>query len=532
MAVERSWMRGVVAVAAALGASGAAPGLAGAQAAPAAPALVVLIAVDQMRGDYLGRWGSQWTGGFARFWNRGTVYLHGRQDHASTETAPGHATMLSGREPASTGIVLNSRGVPDPQSPVLGMTDPVGASPRRFQGTTLYDWMLAGDPKARVLSVSRKDRGAILPVGRARGDVYWYAGGQFTTSKYYADTLPTWVRAFNARGGVARLAGTSWTLLRPAADYAEPDSEPFENGWSDVTFPHQLPDQALIASRVTAYPWMDSLTLALALDGVATLGLGRRASPDLLVVSLSTTDAVGHAFGPDSREIHDQLLRVDLWLGQFFDSLAKLVPGERMVVALTGDHGVTSMPEYTVLVRHQAGGRVWLGGLGAALQATLGSRYHADFGLTFENGLLSADVDAIRARGIDVDSLAAALARQAGPITGVGRVFTPAALAAAGESDPDAGLWKRLLPPGYGWLLCATTKPGYVWSAGGSSAEHGGGDSSDVSVPVAFWGAGIPAQRLDRAVRTVDIGPTLAALLGLHPTERVDGEVLREVAGH
>src|SRR4029077_11609804 len=158
-------------------------------------------------------------------WNRGTVYLRGRQDHASTETAPGHSTMLSGREPASTGIVLNSRGVPDPQSPVLGMTDPVGASPRRFQGSTLYDWMLARDPKARVLSVSRKDRGAILPVGRARGDVYWYAGGQFTTSRYYADTLPAWVRAFNARGGVARLAGTSWTLLRPAAHHGAPRSE-------------------------------------------------------------------------------------------------------------------------------------------------------------------------------------------------------------------------------------------------------------------------------------------------------------------
>lgn len=172
---------------------------------------------------------------------------------------------------------------------------------------------------------------------------------------------------------------------------------------------------------------------------------------------------------------------------------------------------------------------MWLGGLGVALQTALGARYHADFGLSFENGLLSADVDALRARGIDVDSLAAALARQAGAVNGVGRVFTPAALAAASAGDPEAGLWKRLLPPGYGWLLCATTKPGYVWSGGGTSAEHGAGDSDDVSVPVAFWGAGIPAQRLERAVRTVDIGPTLAALLGVRPTERVDGEVLREV---
>ena len=159
------------------------------------PSLVVVVVVDQLRADYLGHWGDQWRGGLARFWSHGTVFEHGRQDHASTETAPGHSTILSGRHPTHTGIVLNARGVPDASSPVLGIIDTVGASPRRFRGTTLYDWMLARDPGARVLSVSRKDRGAILPVGRARGDVYWYAGGQFTTSKYYADTLPTWVRA-------------------------------------------------------------------------------------------------------------------------------------------------------------------------------------------------------------------------------------------------------------------------------------------------------------------------------------------------
>src|SRR2546430_4617237 len=135
MASDRAWTRGVAAPVALWSAVASAPKVAGAQA----PALVVLIAVDQMRGDYVGRWGSQWTGGFARFWNRGTVYLHGRQDHAATETAPGHSTMLSGREPASTGVVTNSRGVPDPRSPVLGMMDTVGASPRRFPGTTLDD---------------------------------------------------------------------------------------------------------------------------------------------------------------------------------------------------------------------------------------------------------------------------------------------------------------------------------------------------------------------------------------------------------
>lgn len=193
--------------------------------------LVVLIAVDQMRADYLSRYASQWTGGFARIYRNGTVFEHGQQDHAATETAPGHSTLLSGRYPAHTGIALNNRGVQDRSSPVVGATnDTIGASPRRFRGTTLYDWMLARDPETRVLSVSRKDRAAIFPIGRARGPVYWLYDGAFTTSRYYADTLPSWVRGFNAGIDTTRLRGATWTLLLPDTAYAEPDAVPYENG--------------------------------------------------------------------------------------------------------------------------------------------------------------------------------------------------------------------------------------------------------------------------------------------------------------
>ena len=498
---------------------------------PEAPALVVLVAVDQMRGDYLARWGDQWTGGFRRFYSDGTVFEHGRQEHAATETAPGHSTMLSGREPVHNGIVLNNRGIQDPTSPVLGTNDSVGASPRRFRGSTLYDWMLVQDSGTQVLSVSRKDRAAILPVGRARGTVLWYAGGQFTTSRYYGDTLPTWVRAFNARGGVARLAGTTWDLLKPESAYAEPDSMPYENGGVDFVFPHKLPAADAIARRIAGYPWMDSLTLSLALEGVQQLRLGRRARPDLLSISLSTTDAVGHAFGPDSREIHDQLLRVDLWLGQFMDSLAQLVPRSRTIYVLTGDHGISSLPEYAVLVRHQQAGRISLAGVAASLEASLEGRFRTGFDVTFDNGLVTGDVAALRARGVNVDSLSAALAAEVGRVPGIAAAYTPATLAAAPESERAAHLWRRLLPPDFGWLICASTKPGYIWSNGNLGAEHGAGNPEDVEVPVAFLGAAIPARHIARPVRTVDIAPTLAQLLMVRPTEPLDGVVLPEVTG-
>jgi predicted AlkP superfamily pyrophosphatase or phosphodiesterase len=487
--------------------------------------LVVLVSIDQMRADYLARFAGQWTGGFARIYRGGTVFEHGEQDHAATETAPGHSTMLSGRYPAHTGIALNSRGVQDPTAPILGTgSDTVGASPRRFRGTTLYDWMLARDPDVRVLSVSRKDRAAIFPIGRARAPVYWLNAGTFTTSRYYADSLPSWVQAFDRRIDVQRLSSTTWNLLLPDTAYAEPDSMPFENSGADVTFPHRLSTvPGAAARRLNALPWIDSLTLAFALEGVQALGLGRRNHPDLLSISLSTTDAVGHAFGPDSREIHDQLLRADRWLGQFLDSLGGLLPNANTVVVLTGDHGVSSLPEYTVTVRHRLAGRVWLGGLARKANAT-------GLGLDVDGGLLLVNLDSLRARGVNADSLAEGLATEAASLPGVARVYTARTLAQAADTDRAATLWRHLLPADYGWLICATTKPGYVWSNGGLDAEHGSANPDDIAVPIAFYGKGIAAQHIERPVSTVDIAPTLAALLRVSPLERLDGHVLPEVS--
>jgi hypothetical protein len=127
--------------------------------------------------------------------------------------------MLSGREPAHTTIVDNNLGVYDPEAPLIGGVTGPGASPRRFVGTELFDWIAARDSKVRVLSVSRKDRGAILPIGRAKGNVYWFGVGGFTTSKYYADTLPSWVRTFDASIPYEALAGKEWNLLLPADQY-------------------------------------------------------------------------------------------------------------------------------------------------------------------------------------------------------------------------------------------------------------------------------------------------------------------------
>src|SRR5213594_1506344 len=342
--------------------------------APPRPRLVVVITVDQMRPDYFTRWKSQLSGGLAQLANEGAFFTDGYQDHAVTETAPGHSTILSGLWPAHTGIISNSEGVLDSLAPLLGTTGP-GASPRRFRGTTLFDWLKASDPTARALSVSRKDRGAILPMGQSKQQVFWFQSGLFTTSRYYADTLPSWVQAFNARRLPFKAANTTWTLLLPDSAYKEPDNEAWENGGTNTVFPHRLPaDSVLAAAAVAGVPAMDSLTLLFALEGFEALRLGRRGT-DVLAVSLSTTDAVGHAYGPDSREIHDQVLRLDRYLAWFLTKLFDRVGRQNVLVVLTADHGVTPFPQYARTHGHPDAHAVTLDTLVAVVNGDLDRAY-------------------------------------------------------------------------------------------------------------------------------------------------------------
>ena len=492
------------------------------------PTLVVLIAIDQLRADYLDRYHDQFRGGLRLTRDSAAFFPNGHQEHAMTETAPGHSAMLSGREPLHTGIFSNDRGVPDSSFGIIDAPGVVGASPRRFIGTTLYDWLRAEDSSTRVLSVSRKDRGAILPVGRARGEVYWFANGRFTTSRYYRDTLPTWVREFDDSARAETLP-QRWSLLLPDSKYAEPDSMPWEHDGADFTFPHAFstsPAERL--QKLEESPWMDSLTLAFALRGARVLSLGTRGTPDLLSVSLSTTDKIGHAYGPDSREIHDHVLRLDRWLGEFLDSLSTMTPRQHTLVVLTSDHGMTSFPEYAVMVRHERAGRMSLTATAERVTAELRRRYGTTFDLRFDNGILIADTAAMRNRGVSRDSLTRIFVKAAQSLPGVAKVFTPATLALARDSDDDANRWKRNLPPDVSWLMLTVARHGYVFSDK-MTGEHGTMQPETVRIPIAFLGPGVHTGTYWRVVRSVDIAPTLAALLGVRPLERLDGATISEV---
>ena len=488
------------------------------------PSLVVLITIDGFRGDNLSRFGNQFTGGFARLLSGGAWFSNAHHDHGITETAPGHASLLSGRFPRSTGIAANRVGVFDTASPLLGFSGGAGASPARFQGTGLFDWIKAADSKARALSVSTKDRGAILPIGKSKQEVYWYPGdGEFTTSRYYRESIPDWVKKFNDRLLPQSYAGKTWAPLLPDSAYKEADDVKLEGGGHDYVFPHVLPtdpDQA--ASIIRGTPFMDEVTVALALDGVTALNLGRGPGIDLLAVSLSATDAVNHRLGPDSKEAHDQVLRDDRVVGVLLDSLFRMRDSSRVLVILSADHGFATIPELASPSGTARPVRASLAPALAAARTRLAAAGMDSLAIDVDEQIVLMDRAAFKGKKISVESILDSFEKDARAIPGIARIDRFANLARDTASDPVARRWSHQFGTNTNVEMVATLTPGSLW---GSLlvASHGSPYDYDSNVPIIFYGPGISHARRSEFVRTVDIAPTVAQLLGVKPLEKLDG---------
>ncbi|MEX2153420.1 MAG: alkaline phosphatase family protein [Gemmatimonadaceae bacterium] len=500
--------------------------------AVAAPKLVVFITVDQLRGDMLDRYRGDLKHGYARLM-RGAWFVNAFQDHAITETAPGHASAMSGRHPRSTGIISNSEGVADANYPLLtGMPNEAGASPERFRGTTLFDWLYAKDKRTRALSVSMKDRGAILPIGRAKQDVYWYSvNGSFTTSRYYRDTLPSWVRDFNARRIARGYAGAEWRLSRDPSTYPEPDSVAFENRGQNYVFPHKYGDDTLQASSsLRGTPTMDSLTALFALAGLRATGIGMGPQTDVFAVSFSATDLVGHAYGPDSREAHENEIRLDETLGWFLDSLYTMRDSSSIVIALTGDHGVQPIPELA-RARGEATGdqamRVTLRQQVADVRAGLRAAGVDPEAFFHDGELVALDRTALERVRLNADSLLDAFSRAAKQVRGVARVDRLRNILRADFAlDPIARRWSHMIRDGSAVELVITLTRYSYWSS--IPATHGSPYDQDAHVPIIFYGPWAKPGRYADFARTVDMAPTLAAMIGVRPSERLHGVVLMQ----
>ncbi|HEY0304998.1 MAG TPA: alkaline phosphatase family protein, partial [Longimicrobiales bacterium] len=334
----------------------------------------------------------------------------------------------------------------------------------------------------------------------------------------------TWVKQFNALKLPQQFAGRVWEPIRSPSAYPEPDSG---KGQPSV-FPHTLSrDAAEAVKQLSEFPWIDEINLRFALTGLDALKLGKNGHQDLLAISLSATDAIGHEYGPDSRELHDQILRLDIALGQFLDSLYARFPAEKVVVALTADHGVTSFPEaMTADSASAARLRVHLTQPLTDVRAELVKRNVPPTSIVTEGGLVMFSHALFQNVALR-DTIATMFAERARKIPGVERVDLTRDLTKADTlRDPVMRRWVHALPPDVPVAAVVTLKDMHIFG-NTRSATHGSPRDRDAHVPIVFYGPQFKPGRYTEFARTVDIAPTLAHVIGVSPTEPLDGKVLR-----
>jgi hypothetical protein len=522
-------------------------------ASPDRPRLAVLLIFDQLRGDYLERWQDLFReGGFRRLMRDGAWFRNCHCAYSDTFTAPGHASIATGCSPDRHGIVGNDwydrpsgaivncvvpgRYDTIPPRPGPPAKKPRGASPDFLLAPTLADALKeATRGRGRVVSLSLKDRGAVLPGGRAPDACYWFdtSSGVFQTSSYYRDAVHPWVAALNREAAADHLWGTSWERVRPDLDYQRysgPDDVVGE-GYATLpgrTFPHHLGGIPRAAgpsfyNAVFSSPFGNELLARLVRDAVEGEELGKRAAPDLLCVSFSSNDGVGHVWGPDSQEVLDITLRTDRLVEGLLKFLDQHVGQGKYTLALTADHGVCPLPEvsrahgqpaWRPQMRQLKSGaenhlRETFGSTGQErwVEATAETWFWLDHRTLARHGVAPADAEA---------ALAAFLLNQ----PGIGNALTRTELLGARKDDPVLAAARRSFYPPRSGDVVAIPKPYSVLWAGMTGTTHGTPHPYDTHVPLLVYGPGIlPGEHQER-VNPQAAAVVLAGALGIRPPAR------------
>jgi hypothetical protein len=515
------------------------------------PRLAVVIAVDQFRGDYLQRFAPYFSAeGFKRLTGSGLVFEDCRYRHAVTKTAPGHATILSGGHAETHGIVANDwfdrtlgrtvESVEDAAFPIVGASPSVvrspggvveakaGRSPRSFLGTTVGDQLkLRFGSRSKVFSVSNKDRSAILLGGKLADSAYWIDRGRLVTSAYYRAALPNWVETFNGSRRVEAVFGQTWDRLREAALYDAvqgPDDAPGESSDFGLsrTFPRKL-DGGGSEISPDFYGAFDNSPFSAALIGdfaeqaLREEQLGQDEITDLLCVSFSQIDTVGHSYGPDSHELMDSVLRLDAIIAGLLNALDKQVGLSRCVIVLSADHGASPLPERVLHARPEIPAGRFNGG---ALDSAVADALHQAFGAPTDNQrwfvrdnfgyhlqptvlaqkklTLSTVADVVKSALLTSNQVAGAFTRD-----------EFATMPADGDSLP--AMLRRSFFPARSQDVIFVLKPYIVDRKLGTN--HGSPYAYDTHVPLVFFGVGVPSGTRSHRVGVDDLAPTLAALL-------------------
>jgi hypothetical protein len=506
------------------------------------PRLVVLVSVDQLPARYLTEFRELFAadGFFARVDQRGAWFDNCHHRHAFTITGPGHSVMMTGTDPARTGIVGNSwfdrRGgasvscVEDGRYKIVGSASAdKGVSPHNLLAPTLGDTLKqATAGKAKVFGVSWKDRSGVLMAGHAADACYWFdeGSGNWVTSTYYRDDLPGYLRNFNESSGAARFAGKAWELLLPKEKYRYfvPDDNRFETNipFFGRSFPHQLPKAARgpYFTLVGLTPFGNELTLAVSALVIEHENLGQDETPDILCIGLSANDYVGHAFGPHSLEVQDITARTDRQLGGFVDFVDSKLNGAPWLLVLSSDHGVAPIPELAASFKLPAA-RNPLGSLDA-LEAKLESRLRAELGppgedrhyiQKIEPGEVYLRQEIPELYGQRFSEAQRVVQKALVELPSVAAAHTRDELMGGGSGSRLLGQLRRSFNEGRsGDVLFALTP--YSIQGSRNAATHGSPWSYDTHVPLLWLGAGVRRGRYAASVSPAHIGPTVSRVLG------------------
>jgi predicted AlkP superfamily pyrophosphatase or phosphodiesterase len=513
------------------------------------PRLVVVISVDQMRADYLDRFDAQFTGGLRWLIDNGLRFTKAHHDHATTSTGPGHTTLGTGVFPSHHGIVGNdyydrrlrrsTYSMADSTSAILNYPEAPGRSPANLLHDGLGDWLKAQSPESKVYSVAIKDRAAIPLAGKGPDGAYWFhlPTGDFITSEYYRSEYPAWVTEFNQSDRSERFCGTHWTKLFPDSAYAlsREDDFPYERDSMGRVFPHLLtgtdglPD-ARYFGRIPETPFGDQLTLEFAGEMMRNEGLGLDEHVDLLFIGLSAADYIGHRYGPYSQEVQDYYLRLDRMLADFFTEVEEITGADRYVVALSADHGVMVIPEELSRRGVDAARVEWrpiprrLNEVAAALveDGTLASapRVRDVTGFVFDFGDWPPSPEQMK-------SLAELLTAELRLRPEFSAAYTFEQVITGSGSGPIFDKLVRSVHPDRGADILYAPREYYYLTNSQGGTSHGSPYEYDTHVPLVFVGAGFSAELRDEPVRTVDLAPTLAAMLNLTLPADLDGRDLR-----
>jgi predicted AlkP superfamily pyrophosphatase or phosphodiesterase len=485
---------------------------------------VLLVVIDQFRYDYLTRFRDQYTGGFGKLLTSGAVFENANLDHYPTVTAIGHATTLSGATPALSGIIGNDWYDRGSQKRVLSISDDTvklidgsgsGASPRRLLVSTIGDQLKIAHPGiSHVIGISLKDRSAILPAGHMADGAYWYdtKNGNFISSTYYFSDLPEWVKSFNERRPSDKFAGAEWAIAGAPAKSSH------------------LPQAAGagLYGAIFDSPFGNELLESFAEAAIAGEKLGEHGSTDLLSVSFSSNDAVGHAFGPDSPEVNDISIKTDRVLGKLFTYIDRRVGMRNVLVILTADHGVAPLPEDLGRWK-MPGGRMSSADLFDPIKSALEVKFGKGEWILYTAGTSPyLNLNLVHTKGLDETEVRRVAAKAAAAVPHVARVYTRDQLEEGEvQHDPVSNRVARSFNSDRSGDLEIVLEPYWIRAAQGTT--HGTPYSYDTHIPLIFMGPGIRPGRFVENVTLNDLAPTLATVLQIQTPSGSVGRVLGEI---